>query len=411
MRHLVVLGSGFAGLFALHALEQATRSRRKLKITLVSNSDHFLFTPLLPNVANSELSFKAITSPLRDQIDPSTELVRAHIEAIDADAHALIADSGERIPYDYLLLAPGAVIDWRGQEAFRPHAMTCKSSGDALFIRDQIERAIARAAALPKEARRAALTFVFAGAGPTGVELACELYAGLVRDVFPRSAPELRGEIRFLLVEPGETILKGLPRALAEAARARLDELGIELLTSTRVTQREAGSVTLNDGETLPCEHFFWCAGVKPSPLAELALFDRDAQGRVLTDETLQALGHENIFVAGDIASPPDAPQQNAQAAKQQGPIAAHNILAALSGRAPRAFRFQHLGDMLTLGRGHAAIEMMGVSLKGRLAYGMYRAAYAGLMPGARNKLQILTEWLEHDLATAQLLSLPNLQE
>lgn len=411
MRHLVILGAGFAGLSAIHTLEQATLARRKIKLTLVSNSTHFLFTPLLPNVANGELSLKSITFPLKTYLDDSTNLIVEEIAHLEPDHARLITSSGESIAYDYLLLAPGTQIDWRGKESWQPHCLTCKSAEDAVLIRERVEQAFARAAHLPTSERESLLTFAFAGAGPTGVELLAELHASLKKDVFPRASPDLVSQVRLLLIEPGETILSHLPEELRQLATTHLArQPQITIHTKTSLTERTAHTITLSTGETIPCDHLFWCAGVRPHALiADHPDFEHDEQGRILTDSTLQALGHENIFVAGDCASPPDAPGQNAQAAKQQGPIAAQNILAALSGRAPKLFTFQHLGDMLTLGRGHAAIKVMGVPFSGKVAYAMYRAAYASLMPGALNKVQILAEWFEHDIATAKLLSLPNL--
>lgn len=413
MRHLVILGAGFAGLSATHTLEQATLTRRRIQLTLVSNSTHFLFTPLLPNVANGELSLKSITFPLKPYLDDSTNLIVDEVIAIDTSNACLTTASGESIAYDYLLLAPGSQVDWRGHEQWSQHCLTCKSAEDAVLIRERVEQAFARAAHLPPEERQGLLTFAFAGAGPTGVELLAELYASLKKDVFSRASPELVSQVRLLLIEPGDTILTHLPEELQQIAQTHLGrQPHISILTGTSITARTQDSISLSSGETIACDHLFWCAGVSPHALIrDHPDFEHDAQGRILTDSTLQALGHENIFVAGDCASPPDAPEQNAQAAKQQGPIAAQNILAALSGRSPRIFTFQHLGDMLTLGRGHAAIKVMGVPFSGRVAYAMYRAAYAGLMPGALNKVQILAEWFEHDIATAKLLSLPNLSQ
>ncbi len=409
MRHIVILGAGFAGLSALHTLEQATLTRRKLKITLVSNSTHFLFTPLLPNVANSELSLKSITFPLKDHIDPSTELIIEQITGLDLKHNQLLTSS-QPIPYDYLLLAPGSETDWKDHEHWKDLCYTCKSAEDAVLIREHIEHTFAKAAQLPKNERQSLLTFAFAGAGPTGVELLAEVYAGLARDVFSKASPDLVQQTRFLLIDPQDQILTNLPTELQKFAHDHLSNTpGISILTNTSVTERTEHEITLSSGETILCDHLFWCAGVKPSSLLQNSNLELDASGRVMTDSTLQALGCENVFVAGDCAAPPEAPAPNAQAAKQQGPVAAQNIIAALSGRAPKTFSFQHLGDMLTLGRGRAAIKVMGVPLQGRVAYAMYRAAYASLMPGAMNKMHILTEWFEHDLATARIMSLPNL--
>jgi NADH dehydrogenase len=401
MRRIVVLGTGFGGLHAIQHLERALSTRRRVSLTVVTDNAHFLFTPLLPNVANGQLSLKAITLPLRDQLSSDTHLVIDRVRHVDLEARVLHTD-GQKIPFDYLLLAPGAQTDWHGKDSFKPFALTCKSSRDATQIRETIERAYAAAAKMPAERRARHLTFAFAGAGPTGVELAAEIHASLRRNVFPKASPELVRGSRFLLVDPAPQILTHLPASLQGIARSHLEQHGVELMLERSVTQREAEVFTLDDGTEVACDHFFWCAGVKPNELiATNDMLALDERGRAYVDGNLQALGHEGIFVIGDAASTPALDPQTAQVAKQQGPVAAANILASMSGRTLRPWRLQHLGDMLTLGQGKAAVSVMGSTIEGLPAYAMYRLAYAGLMPGSMKKLRIMAEWLEHDLSTS----------
>lgn len=401
MRRIVVLGTGFGGLHAIQHLERALSTRRRVSLTVVTDNAHFLFSPLLPNVANGQLSLKSITLPLRDQLSSDTHLIIDRVRHIDFEARKLHTD-GQKIPFDYLLLAPGAQTDWRGKDSFKPFALTCKSSRDATQIRDAIERAYAAASKMNPARRRRHLTFAFAGAGPTGVELAAEIHASLRRNVFPKASPELVRESRFLLIDPAPQLLSHLPPSLQSIAQGHFAQHGFELLLERSVTQREAEVFTLDDGTEIECDHFFWCAGVKPNDLIStntaLAL---DERGRAYVDEHLQALGHEGVFIIGDAASTPALDPQTAQVAKQQGPVAAANILASMSGRSYRPWRLQHLGDMLTLGQGKAAVSVMGTTIEGLPAYAMYRVAYAGLMPGPMKKLRIMAEWLEHDLSTS----------
>ena len=410
MRKIVILGAGFAGLHALHHLERALSGRRRVELTLITDQPHFLFSPLLPNVANSELTLRSITVNLQDHISSSTRLVVDRIVDVDLDRRVLVGEQGVH-PFDYLLLAPGAQTDWRGHEDWKPHALTCKSSKDAILIKETIDNAIVEAAQMSPERRKRHLTFTFAGCGPTGVELAAELHAALTRDVFPNAPSEIARDTRFILADPGDRILPGLPDQLAQTARQHLERVGFEFRLGERVVDRQADSVGLSNGDTIHCDHFFWCAGVKPSTLlSRHDRFEHDPTGRVLVDASLQALGHEGIFVAGDCAATPTPSPQTAQIAKQQGPIAAQNLVAALSGRAPKKFSPKHMGDMVTLGRGNAAVNVMGMTLEGLPAYAMYRVAYAGLMPNAMKKLRILAEWLEHDLNTQGRDDLPKLE-
>jgi NADH dehydrogenase len=400
-RRIIIIGAGFGGLYAAQAIERALMGRRRVHVTLITDQDHFLFSPLLPNVANGELTLRSITLPLREQLDPSTELLLDRVTELEIAQRRLRTESGRVLPFDYLLLAPGATIGWsQAQQHWRPHTLTCKDAGDAVRIREAIEGALTRAASLSGEARQRALTFVFAGGGPTGVELLAELRAGMEHTFAGLLTPETRRALRMVLVEPRDELLTDLPPKLRQIARRHLEAQGVEIRLGARVIGRDATSVALDDGDTLLADLFFWCAGVQPSPLCATDGFLRDARGRVRVNEHLEALGHEGIFVIGDAADTPNDDAQTAQVATQQAPVAAANIVAAMSGRTPRVWRYEHKGDLITLGRPNAAVHIRGVSMEGPLAYGLYRLAYASLIPTALKKAQLLGEWLEHDLQT-----------
>ncbi|MEM1349959.1 MAG: FAD-dependent oxidoreductase, partial [Myxococcota bacterium] len=227
MRRIVVLGGGFAGLHAAQKLERMLEGRRRVQLTVVDGADSFVFTPLLPNVANGELTTSSIRLRLREQLRPKTRLEHAWVEGIDMARRELTSDAGS-IPFDYLVLAPGAVTDWKGNASWAPHAMTCKTAADAHTIRAHMRRKVAQAKGRTGEEQRRALTFVFAGGGPTGVELAAELWAALSYEVLPAASPEVRRALRFVIVEPAPVVLPGLPPELQVFARRRLDDLGIE---------------------------------------------------------------------------------------------------------------------------------------------------------------------------------------
>jgi NADH:ubiquinone reductase (H+-translocating) len=402
-RRVIIVGGGFGGLHAAQAIERALMGRRRVQVTLITAQAHFLFTPLLPNVANGELTLRSITLPLREQLDSSTELLIDRVESIDLAQRRLYTESGQTLPFDYLLLAPGATVSWtQAQQPWRPHTLTCKDATDAIHIRETFEAALTRAASLRGEARQRALTFVFAGGGPTGVELLAELRAGLDHTFAGLLTPELRRELRMILVEPREELLAELPAKLRFMAQRHLEGAGVELRMGTRVASRDAQAVHLDDGEELLADQFFWCGGVRPSALCETEGFLRDARGRVQVNEHLEALGHEGIFVIGDAACPPDETAQTAQVATQQAPVAAANVVAAMSGRSAQPWRYTHKGDLVTLGRPSAAVHVQGVTIEGPIGYGIYRLAYASLMPTALKKARVLGEWLEHDLQTRQ---------
>ena len=399
MRRIVVLGAGFGGLHALTPLERALGSRRRTHLTVINSSPSFLFTPLLPNVASAEIGLKAITLDLRAHLDPETDLLVDRATHVDPNTRQVHTERSGAIPFDYLLLAPGSVTDWRGHEAWRPHAMTCKSSHDATLIRDAVTRAVREAAQLPDPQRLAHLTFVFAGAGPTGVELAAELWAHLRQELLPRAPDDLGSHLRFVLIDPNAQILSDLPSTLQTIAHTHLESIGIDVILGRRVVHRDARSVVLDDDTEIEAAHFFWCAGVRPSPLITDSSFSLGEAQRLLTTPYLSVQDHEGIFAIGDATLSPSGMRQTADAATQQGPVAAHNLLASMAGRTPHAFVPRPKGEMITLGRPNAVVSLLGATLEGIPAYALYRLAYAAMMPSPLKKARIIAEWLEHDLS------------
>jgi len=386
-------------LHAAQTLERMLEGRRRVQLTVVDGEDAFVFTPLLPNVANGELTTSSLRLRLSEQLKPTTRLERAWVEGIDMGRRELASDTGP-IPFDYLVVAPGAVTDWKGKQAWREHSMTCKTAEDAHAIRAHMRRKLAEAQVLSGEERQRALTFVFAGGGPTGIELAAELWAALSYEVLPSASEEVRRALRFIIVEPDDMVLPGLPPELRVFARRRLDDMGVELRLGRLVVERDAERVVLDDGEEILADSFFWCAGVKPPEwLADTGL-QLDGRGRVRVDDTLLAKSADGIYVIGDSARTPTESPQTAQVAAKQGPLAAKNLVADLSGRTPKRWKYFHQGDLLTLGRGHAAVTVFGVATEGAPAYAFYRLVYAGLMPNALRPVKVLAEWLEHDYSS-----------
>lgn len=398
MRHIVVLGSGFGGWTAAQTLAKLLSGRRHVQITIVSDQPEFLFTPLLPNVSNGELALEHITLNLRDHFSPNISIVQEHVHGMDLEQRMLLGKH-QNIPFDYIVLAPGSEINWATHKEWREHAITCKSAQDAVFIRDTVLESIIAAAQIPKsEERDRLMTLVFAGAGPTGMELACELHSTLTH----RLDAQLLDELKIIVIDPADHILQNLSSQIQNIAHAHCKRVGIELRLSDRVTSRSADNVTLESGEVIPCTHFFWCAGICAPAWLKNTKLKLDAKGRILVDEHLLALEHLGIFAIGDAASPPTSSPQTAQAANQQGPHAAKNLVALLSGRAMQPWEFAHQGELLTLGRPNAAVSLKGVTLEGRAAYALYRLTYASLMPGSLNTLRIFSEWLESDLGSSK---------
>lgn len=413
MREIVVIGAGFAGFNTVKALERGLIGRRRVRLTLINDRAHFLFTPLLPNVANGQLKLHSITLPLREHLDETTRFVLGKVSGVDMKQGKIYLDDQPPLSFDYLVMAPGAQVNWHGHEDWRPHAMTCKDAHDATAIYETLERVYTQAAQTSDEAqRRELLTFCFAGAGPAGIELAAELYATIQRRILPYASDALMKSTRFIIVDPQDNPLGSMPEALQARVGRHLDRLGIELRLGVSATERDARRLVLSNNEEIATQTFFWCAGVKaPALLSELDGVTLGPDGRALVNSYLHASdGLEHALILGDSALSPEPHPQSAQVAVQQAPIAAHNLLASMSGRSPTPWHYQSQGELLTLGRGQALAHAKHLVLEGKAAYALYRLVYASLMPGSFKKWRVLKDWLEDDLRNQDqpLLALPS---
>ncbi|MGM0555118.1 MAG: NAD(P)/FAD-dependent oxidoreductase [Myxococcota bacterium] len=399
MRRIVVLGCGFGGYHAIRELERSLEGRRRVQLTVVTNRSHFLYTPLLPNVVTGEVDLTHITFPLRGAFHDTTEVIHEHVESIDLDARVLRGEDRD-IAYDYLLLATGAQTDWAGHTEWRDHALTCKDARDATHLREHISDLLERAAATDSaEERERLMTFVVAGAGPTGTELAAEIYTTLKYDVLEQARPELRDALRFVIVDPSDSLLPDLPEAVRHRAADYLEQIGVELELGVSVSDRSRAVVELSDGRQIETENFFWCGGVRSPEVISDGDFVFDRLGRVVVNSGFAVRGHSGVFAIGDCAGVDPAIPQTAQVATQQGPQAAKNILATLDGRAPRSWSYFHKGDLITLGRRNAIASLRGAVVEGRAAWALYRMAYTALMPTGFKKASLLTNWLSSNFA------------
>lgn len=392
MRRIVVLGCGFGGLKAARRLERSLMGRRRVHLTVVSDRSHFVYTPLLPNVATGELGVSHITFPLREALDKSTELIVERVEGIDLDERVLHGHKS-RIEFDYLLVACGAQTDWNGH-TWQSNALTCKSARDGVRLYEALASSLQQASACASsEARQRRLTFVIAGAGPTGVEVAAELLSTLRNEIAPTSSG-LAEAARVVLIERDSGILPRWPKDLGQLTRAYLRQNRLEMRPGTEVVGRSANEVELSTGEVIAADHLIWCGGVRaPSFLSDTGL-SLDETGRINVDATLQARGQAGIYAIGDVANAGHGTDQSAQVASQQAPVAARNLVAALAGRAPRDWEHEHRGYLLSLGRENALAHVGDTLIEGRAARALYRLVHTALMPTAIKKASLFKDWL-----------------
>ncbi|MCA0300620.1 MAG: NAD(P)/FAD-dependent oxidoreductase [Proteobacteria bacterium] len=392
--HFVIVGGGFAGLWATRALASAP-----VRITLIDRHNHHLFQPLLYQVATAGLSAPDIAAPLRHILrkQANVEVRLAEVAAIaPQEKHVVLAD-GTTIAYDALLLATGATHAYFGHDEWARHAPGLKTLDDALQLRRHLLLAFERAEAETDPGKRAAwLSFAIVGGGPTGVELAgtlAEIARHTLKNEFRRIDPS---QARVRLVEAGPRVLASFPDTLSEKARSQLERLGVEVVTGTPVSDITDEGCRL--GETfIPAKTVVWAAGVAASPLARTLGVSLDRAGRVPVQPDLSVAGHPDIFVAGDLAAvtsdgrpvPGVAP-----AAKQMGRHVAQVLRARLDGRAsPGDFRYQDYGNLATIGRMAAVVDFGRLKFSGLLAWWFWLTAHVFFLIGFRNRLVVLLNW------------------
>ena len=359
VRRVVVLGGGFAGISTAQRLERRLSRRADVEVVLVSDSNFLLFTPMLAGVAAGVLEARHISAPVRAAC-PHTVFHRAVVGGIDPGrrlVHLGPVDAGQPLAlgYDHLVLALGAVPNFRGLPGVMEHAWSLKSLDDAVRLRNHILGLLERAnVETDPVRRRCQLTFLVAGGGLAGGELVAEV-CDLVQDVrrfYPGLDP---GELRFVLVHAQDRILPELGSRLAEYAR-RLGDKGIELLLSATVAEASRDRVVLADGRVLPTRTLVWTAGIRPNPLLSTMGLDLASNGAVVCEPTLQVRGHQDVWAIGDCAAIPDSRDPGrtypptAQHAIREGQAAADNIVAALRGRPVRPFRFRTIAILVGLG-------------------------------------------------------------
>jgi NADH dehydrogenase len=391
--HVVVLGGGFAGLWATRALANSP-----VRITLVDRHNHHLFQPLLYQVATAGLSAPDIAAPLRHILRTQTnvEVRLAEVLAIEPQQKQVTLDDGSALDFDYLLVATGATHAYFGHDEWARHAPGLKTLNDALQLRRHLLLAFERAEAEADPGRRAAwLNFAIVGGGPTGVELAgtlAEIARHTLKNEFRNIDPS---EARVRLIEAGPRVLSSFPESLSEKARQQLSKLGVEVSTGIPVTDINEDGYRLGD-DLVAAKTVVWAAGVAASPLARSLAVPLDRAGRVLVQPDLSVPGHPDIFVAGDLAAiisdgkpvPGVAP-----AAKQMGRQVAEAIRARLAGTVIAPFRYKDYGNLATIGRMAAVVDFGRLKFSGVMAWWFWLAAHVFFLIGFRNRIVVLLNW------------------
>ena len=398
---VVIVGGGFGGLYAARAL-----GRAPVDVTVVDRTNHHVFQPLLYQVATASLSPSQIAYPIRGVLrrQANTRVLMAAATGVDLAARRVRLADGE-LAYDWLILAPGASHSYFGHPEWEPLAPGLKTIDDALRIRARILTAFERAEReTDPERRRAMLTFVVVGGGPTGVELAgaigeiaCKVMARDFRTFDTR-------ETRTILVEAGPRILPAFPPELSEKAERSLERLCVEIRAGEAVTRLEDGAVWLGS-ERVASGTVLWAAGVAPSPLARSLGVPLDRAGRVVVSPDLTIPGHPEVFVIGDLAAAAGDGGKPlpglAPVAIQQGEYAARVVAREAAARpgvpgtapAREPFHYHDRGTMATIGRDAAVVDLGRLRFSGYPAWLLWCFIHILWLIGFRNRFAVLFEW------------------
>ncbi|MEM9435958.1 MAG: NAD(P)/FAD-dependent oxidoreductase [Pseudomonadota bacterium] len=393
--HIVIIGAGFGGLTAARQFRGA-----EVDVTLIDKRNYHLFQPLLYQVATADLSPSDVAWPIRGIFTDQRNVRVALTEVTDIDLQnrRVIGDTAS-FDYDHLIIATGAQHSYFGNEQWEPHAPGLKRIVDATEIRKRVLVAFEKAevASDPDEQARL-LTFVIVGGGPTGVEM-----AGAISELARQSlAKDFRNidptQTRVVLVEGGPRVLATMPKELSEKARQSLEKLGVEVQLSTMVEDINEEGVATSKG-FIQAATKIWGAGVAVPKLGGWLDAETDRAGRVVVEPDLSLPGHPEVYIIGDAAKVPwkegaDVPGI-APAAKQAGKYVGKRLLAAAKGQEPgRApFKYKHRGNLATIGRNAAVIDMGWLKLSGPLAWWIWGFAHVYFLIGVRRPVFVLLSW------------------
>ena len=403
---VVILGGGFGGIYAARKL-----ARAPVDVVVVDRTNHFVFQPLLYQVATAVLAPSDITVPIRWRLRAqrrNTAVALAEVTHIDVEQRTVTLDRPPRqLSYDYLIVATGARHAYFGHDAWERESPGLKSLADAEEIRRRFLLAFERAEwAESAEERQAEMTLVVVGGGPTGVEL-----AGMIppasQHTFTREFHNLDSrKARVIVLEGGQRILPAFPESLSAAAKRQLEELGVEVRLGALVTGIDARGVDVRVSakgaptriERIESRTVFWAAGNAASPLGSQLGVPVDRAGRVAVDPDLSVPGRREVFVIGDLAAIKEDGREIpavAPAAMQQGRCAAKNILHDLKGKPRQRFHYLNKGELATIGR-HKAVASFGhgkIRVSGYIAWWTWLLVHIMYLAGFRNRAIVLLQW------------------
>lgn len=400
-KRILILGSGFGGLYTALHLEKKLRRKANVEITLVNRENFFLFTPMLHEVAAGDLDLTHIVNPVRKLLR-RTHFFNGDIKRIDLGERRVIVTHADdnhdhELSFNYLVLALGSVTNFYQLPGLAENALTMKSLTDAIRLRSRLIKNLEEAdSECAGEDRSRLLTVVVVGGGFAGVETIASVN-DFVREAIEFYPTLTEADLRMVLVEATAVVLPELGPKLGAYAREKLAKRGVEFLMSTAVRSVSHEGVTLANGSTLKTNTLVWTAGVSPNPLLDELDCPKERR-RLITNEFLEVENCARVWALGDCAAVPDPATgkscpPTAQHAIRQGRIVAENIVAAISGGRRRRFEFKTIGALASIGKRTGVARIMGVNFSGFIAWWLWRTIYLSKLPRFEKKMRVALDW------------------
>lgn len=399
-RRVLILGGGFAGLSTAMELEKELGADAGIEVTMVNRENFFLFTPMLHEVAASDLDLTTIVNPARKLLR-RVNFFAGEVVHVDLAARQIVVAHGfdhhqHTLEYDYLVVGLGSTTNFYGLPGLQERALTMKSLSDAMRLRNHLIAHLEEADSECCQVKNPLLTFVVAGGGFAGVETIAGIN-DFVRGSL-RSYPNLREDmVRVVLVHPGKFILPELGERLGAYAQRKLSERKVEIRVNAKVDAVSDRCVTLSDGTVIYTNTLVWTAGTSPNPLLE-SLPCRKDRGRLVVNEYLEVCDWQDVWALGDCAAIPNPKgggfhPPTAQHALRQGKTLARNILAAIRGGQRKAFSFSTIGQLAAIGRRTGVANIFGINFSGFIAWWLWRTIYLSKLPRFEKKIRVALDW------------------
>ncbi len=401
-RKVLIVGGGFGGLALVEKLVEELKGDPDVGVALMDRVNFTTFWPMVPSVISGNIEVRHIAQSIRRRIQPlGAEFFQAEATSVDFGARQVETREEGAFAYDYLVLAPGSRTAYFGTPGAQEHSVNLKGLRDALRVRNTVIDSFEDAERLGTEAPDDLLTFVFVGGGPTGVEAAADTN-DLIFDVLKGDYPNVDFDrVRLVLVDAGDRILKGIDPALAHAAQRRLASRRVEVVNDAKVTEVRPDGISLTSGRDIPARTVVWAAGIDPGTLVAGLDVEKDKRGRIVVDEHLRVKDRPEVYAIGDSVfvdcDGPPVPAL-AQAAEQQGVVAARNLASEVRGIGGAEqlvpFRYRPLGQLVDLGGESALTDIMGVKISGRLGAIIWRMVYLYELGHNVNRTRVLVDWI-----------------